>query len=181
MSCGDCSGASMAVLSVGGVPVAGSVAVLGDDVHRQRARQTAAAMCEVCRHAVRGSVRRRVAVDVWRVRSGVVGCLRRGGGAAGVDASGVAAAVLVECPDGVWTLRRWARVVWRGRTWVGVPWRVRVRLWLRGVRPRGGAWSGCGCSAVLRLIWWRCVRFWRSPSPLWRGNAYQTVVREGGV
>jgi len=149
MSC--CGGGNMVSVqvTVGGAAIASGIVVRGDDVHMQRARQTAQAMCMVCENRVVGEVRRKIG-EVWRVKRGVVGCRRRPG-------EGVPAAMFAACPLGVWVMGVWRRVWWRGATWKGVPAAVRARLWMRGVRPRG-EWSGCGCVAAWLLAWRRVQR-----------------------
>lgn len=111
------------------------VCVRGDDVHMARARQAAAAMCLVC----------------WSRRSGGV----KAPGGVCVKAKGEACAGLAACPAGKWTRGVWRRVRWAGCVCKGVPKVVRWALWARGLRPRAGAWSGCGCSVwgLMRLRW----------------------------
>lgn len=121
------------------------VIVAGDDVNAARARQTAAAMCLACVYSSRR------AGDVYVCRKAQL----------------QACSTLVGCPAGKWMAGVWRRTRWAWMVWVGVPRVLAAWLAMRGLRPRGGAYSGCGCIAKLKVMALRARRrlLRRPPTP----------------
>lgn len=116
------------------------VIVMGDTVEMARARQTAAAMCLMC---------------VWSSKDT---SSKTRGGQVCRKARGALCSGLAACPVGKWMQGVWRRTQWMSMRYVGVPLPLRAALRVLGKRPRGGRFSGCGCTVMGLYLWRRLQR-----------------------